>query len=333
VLPRRALRTTAIPTRIDRVSRPDPRVFEELRRADLAPRERLRACALLIGFGEIGTAVTHLAALMDVPACRPRALQLFAQCQQLKALEIAARAAPPRARASQRAGEEDGFWAAPAGSETTVLAFTGRAKRLGMSTYFFDRLLAPHGVNAIYLFDWKDALFLGGVNGLGDSLAETVASLRRKCAEMGTRRLICLGQSAGGYAAIRYGLELGADAVMAISPTVAQPMSGMPLRRIRATLGDNVDAADLDLRVWFGRRSPTPRTWVIFGAGCAADAQSARVLAGLPGVVVQPISGFDHHAILAPLVVSGRFSSLLAGICEEVGPGRWRPDAGATASA
>jgi pimeloyl-ACP methyl ester carboxylesterase len=146
------------------------------------------------------------------------------------------------------------------------------------------------------------------------------------CAEMGTRRLICLGQSWGGYAAIRYGAELDADAVIAFSPEILRVMGGAGLERIRAAVGGEVDPADLDLRLLLSRRHRTPRTWIVYGAGNAADTRSAEYLAGLPGVVQRAVPGINHHAIMAPLVISGRFSRIFERISAEVGPGRWRAD-------
>ena len=55
------------------------------------------------------------------------------------------------------AGDERGYWVVPAESDTTLIAFTGMAKRLDISIYFMQRILGGQGINVIYLFDWADA--------------------------------------------------------------------------------------------------------------------------------------------------------------------------------
>lgn len=312
-----------VPWRIDAVSRPDAELIETLSRPDAKPWQRLRACAELIRFGQIGMVVPHLVDLMEISALKPRVEELLEQCQKLRALDLETPEA--RNRPAQEDGPgEVGFWSAPADSRTTVVAFAGKGKRLGVSMYFMRSLLQQHDVNVIFLFDWKDACFLGGVSGLGESVEETAAGIRRLCAEMGTRRLICLGQSLGGYAAIRYGAELGADAVMAFSPVILPVLEGEIFERIRAATHDDLTPADVDLRPLLGGRKRTPLTWIIFGEESLVDLQSAEYLAGLPRVIPYPVPGIDKHTVLTPLALSGEFSPLFARLSAEIGRGRWR---------
>ncbi len=295
-------------------------MIKALSRQDLSPPQRLEACRRLIAFGEIGLAVLHLTALSEVPGYEGRVANLLRQCRRLRSMNVRP---PPKAGEAVDAGGSAGFWCAPAGSDTTVVAFTGRSRRLGVSMYFMQGLLSEHGVNAVYLFDWSNALFLAGVAGLGRDVPSTVAALSGILAEMGTKRLICLGQSWGGYATIRYGVELGADAIIAFSPIVMALRFEERWKTVCAAAGVAVEEEELDPRVVLERRSPRPRTWIIHGDRNRPDTEAACHFDGVPGLIRLPVAGVSQHNILAPLAVSGRFSPLFRKVCDEVGPGHW----------
>ena len=199
-------------------------------------------CIYLIRFGQVGAAATHLASLAEIPALRERVEALLATCRDLRKLDVGGQPSP---QATESAGEleDQGYWSVPVGSKTTLIAFTGLAKRLDISIYFMQRVLEPYGFNVIYLFDWENAFYFGGVRGLGSNVADTVDRLRRMCSQLGTRRLVCFGQSSGGYAAMRYSLELRADGVLAFSPVILGAMDatgqnyGMIARALRLAAG------------------------------------------------------------------------------------------------
>ena len=125
-------------------------------------------------------------------------------------------------------------------AETLVIAFAGLAGRLGGAGGHRagDRHveqghagLPPHefvkacqragATHAIFCRDLQQAWYLRGTpdkpKGGFDAV---IAALRAETAELQPKRIVTIGASMGGYAAIRAGLALGAQAVVAFSPQV-----------------------------------------------------------------------------------------------------------------
>src|SRR5262249_61529285 len=86
--------------------------------------------------------------------------------------------------------------------------------------------------------------YQGGVPGLGDNYAATLDRLKRIVHESSVEKLYVLGSSAGGYAALRYGLDLSADAILALSPITELWSDGVTARRLKAR---EVSPEEMDL--------------------------------------------------------------------------------------
>ena len=95
--------------------------------------------------------------------------------------------------------------------------FVGTAKRAGATHALF--LKDPH--EAWYLRAAKAASSTAfGGDGNGDEYANVTAVVAQEVRRLRPRRLVTIGASMGGYAAVRVGLALGADAVLAFGPQV-----------------------------------------------------------------------------------------------------------------
>jgi hypothetical protein len=94
--------------------------------------------------------------------------------------------------------------------------FFGRTKKLAqrLTAYATDE----QPLNRILLRDRTNCWYLNGVNGLGHNVDETIAELRQRITMMQPSQIICIGESMGGYAAILYGILLGADRIISAGP-------------------------------------------------------------------------------------------------------------------
>ena len=79
-------------------------------------------------------------------------------------------------------------------------------------------------VHRVWLRDRRASFYLRGVQGLGDSFPETVSALRRMLVRLGARRLVTVGSSSGGWAALTFGILLGADVILGFGA----PTTGLP---------------------------------------------------------------------------------------------------------
>jgi hypothetical protein len=311
------------PRRIDAFSRITPDILAVLDSPESTVEARVEACRSLIRFGELGRVVTYLSAMLEDPVLEAHARLMFAEIRTLRRLGVENAARPRRNRGMQARAEDLGYWVVPAGSTTTVVAFTGMAMRLDISIYFMQRILKRFGVNVIYVFDWTNTYYFGGVKGLGGGTRMTAAGLRRMCAKLGTERLICFGQSSGGYAAIRYGVKLKADGVLAFSPVILPVMKSPIVDQIETTLGLRPERRRLDLRQVMIREREIPYTKIVYGDANRADVRSARHISDLPNVAEHVLPGVSYHGTVEATTLTGEFPEIFRTFCEEVGPGRW----------
>jgi tetratricopeptide (TPR) repeat protein len=184
---------------------------------------------------------------------------------------------------------------------------------------FVDTLFADHGVNVIYLRDFRKRSYARGVVGLGQDEAETIAALKSLASELGAPRTILMGGSSGGYSACRYGALMAADtAVSFAGPTDASP--GVVFRNTRAAawnpdffnkaLLDREKDLQLDLVPLLS--NPTRTQFLqIFGEENVDDVQQARRLEGLPGVKLRSIPDLGSHYVLDHMIGNGAFDDLL----------------------
>lgn len=206
----------------------------------------------------------------------------------------------------------------PGTTGTTVLVFTGLNGGAMVPIVYVDRLCAAAGHAAIYLRDPRRTFYLGGVSGLSGDLEGSIAALRGLLQELQTSRLRCMGSSAGGFAAIRYGLRLGAEKVLcASSPTTGNTgfLSAIGEGRARLLVHrmlSQFPQAALDLRDELQVHGHRCRVDLWFGADCPMDAAHASHLAGYPGVHLRPIAGLERHESFASIVALGGWREFLA---------------------
>jgi acetyl esterase/lipase len=103
-------------------------------------------------------------------------------------------------------------------SRTMLVAFGGINSRLGITPFEFSSLTGRSGVKRLYVRDLHQSWYHRGMPGHGDELMDVASTLRKIIARRRVERLVVVGTSAGGYAALVFGTLLGADVVLAFSP-------------------------------------------------------------------------------------------------------------------
>jgi hypothetical protein len=205
------------------------------------------------------------------------------------------------------------------GADAVVFAFCGGAHRLGMPLCIAHRWLARLPAHVVYLRDFHRTCYLQGITSLGPGREATAAALREIAASLGARHIACLGNSGGVFAALLYGLDLGAAAVVGLSgPTNLSPGFNTHLRlanlaRRLAAAGHDVE---IDLRGSYARSSAPPKTLLTFGAENWDDQIQAGYMAGLPSVTLAPIAGVRDHNIATALARMGELPRTLQWLVE-----------------
>jgi pimeloyl-ACP methyl ester carboxylesterase len=186
--------------------------------------------------------------------------------------------------------------------EPAAFDFVGRLRKL--------EFILGQRFHRIHLRDPSMSWYLQGIEGLGATLQATIDEVARRAQALAPTRVVTLGQSMGGYGAIRYGLALGAARIVAIGalstmePAVSRGrgdtrwlsvMERLAAQGVRGT--DLVEfargkRAPLDLRLHYGERPDAP------GQGeVNLDLFHADRFAALPGCRVTRHPGSDHVVV------------------------------------
>jgi hypothetical protein len=202
------------------------------------------------------------------------------------------------------------------GARKVLFVFSGLADQLQLPLPIFHRLVAPLDAHIVYLRDFDRTLYLLGMSELGADLPSTISALRDLVASIGGEEIFTFGNSAGGFAAVRYGIDLGAKAVLVSGgPTnlerefMARDGRGaVVIKRVNS----EVKKEDLNLRTILLRASHRPQIYSYFCAGHPQDAAHAQNLAGLEGVHIRPVMGCDAHGVIGPMILRNTFLPTVA---------------------
>lgn len=186
-----------------------------------------------------------------------------------------------------------------------LIAFGGAAELFWLPREFLELT----NCHLVILRDPRRHFHMAGIEGLGETYEECVQGLRHLVSDLAATKVFMAGSSSGGYAALRYALDLGGvRAVLAISPVtggdfVAGTEQHPGLRAVmRAAPEMMVDTLPL-----YQQHSDPPKVIVAWGDQHATDNEQAVRMGVVPNVTLEPLRGVSHHPIPVHLVVRPEF--------------------------
>jgi len=195
------------------------------------------------------------------------------------------------------------------------LSFAGLNLGMGMPPFEFLRSLSSRDIPGWFIKDFYQSWYHKGLLGLTADMAETRDYLQGLLGEREGRRLVTLGASSGGYAAIVYGCWLRAERALAFSPQT------MITRRIVAQYAsldtpENLrfldrEAGALNLRLFLQKQPYVPEITVYYGSDHEQDTKEALQLEGLPNVTLVPVAGVEGHSVSGELRQRGELDGIL----------------------
>lgn len=205
------------------------------------------------------------------------------------------------APAEPERGEEPSVLVAAApGARRAILTFGGNAGGL-----LLPRVVREEpGLHVIAVRDRTRRCFgLRGLDGLGDRYETSLDTLRQLLDRLDAREVFLAGASAGGYSALRFGLDLGADGVLGLcAPTTLDlaDQQGASLARYPqlAALYRNLPAMPLDMLREYAAAARRPRIVLVYSLGHERDAWLAGRMAALPGVRLRPAPAEVGHRVM-----------------------------------
>ena len=173
-------------------------------------------------------------------------------------------------------------------------------------------------VKRLFVRDPALVWFQHGVPGFGETIDEVAASLKAIVDEQEVERLVVIGSSAGGYAALAFGSLLQADLVLAFSPQTILDRGWLDevgddrwpghFKNLASLGGPDPHWVDLREALPRERRDGTEFE-VHYPSPYEKDARHAERLAGLPGV---KLVGYEraYHNFIQGLRNRGELSEI-----------------------
>lgn len=174
---------------------------------------------------------------------------------------------------------------------TLLVGFTGNLGRLMLPTWRVLNSLPVH-VDLLLLNDPSRRLFLGGVEGWGNSPEEMLAAIREFSRKAGYSRLVALGTSGGGPIALFAGSSDAFERAIAVCPP---------------GYSRHPELADL-----YGKVRPTSGKLKVVAGSFERDVSAAAEVASVvDGVAVKTYDAYSTHNVLHRAEAAGHLSSLL----------------------
>ena len=284
------------------------------RAADVSLEAQLEAGRVLVAYG-----LTALARplLQRLQAVFPDARQLLLAVRQIERMGLA-RPLPACASGSDGAEGQfeflQGFLEMPVpGSDTVVIVFGGTHHRLWIAFSLLHEILRRTGVSVIYCRDLQRLWYEAGIIGLGEDFASTLQGFRALIRRYGATRVLTLGNCMGCLGALRHGLLLGAQGVLALSPKLrllADPEPPQERHRFKP-LAENRCATHRNIRREYLEAPSRPKVTLVFGEDCAEDSDDAHAMANVGGVTLAGIPESSDTNSVKDLIVRGLFEPLL----------------------
>ncbi|GAB4341412.1 MAG: hypothetical protein Kow0089_15780 [Desulfobulbaceae bacterium] len=124
-----------------------------------------------------------------------------------------------KGRARRVAGGESSVLEEYSGPELPLLiCFASIGGKLPTPPFEFQGVARPHRTNKLFLRDLHRSWYHAGLADVTSGIEETAAFLREKVRETGASRVITMGNSMGGYAALLFGKLIDAAVIHAFSP-------------------------------------------------------------------------------------------------------------------
>jgi hypothetical protein len=205
--------------------------------------------------------------------------------------------------------EKDVLIAEFEGTKTAVFIFTGSNDGISMPLNIFDNFMAALPITSIYLKDFNRLRYLVGIASLSPDYEGTIMALRGMVRTLGVTRVCTIGNCDGAFAAIRYGVELGAERIIAFSPATYVPHDvsakfeqARNLKRIR--LAAEVPEGMTDLRPFLEAHRHNVQIEVFYDQEDPRDRAHALHLSGLSGVSLHPEPPPKEHRLLRQIALS-----------------------------
>jgi len=178
------------------------------------------------------------------------------------------------------------------------------------------QLINRLGIHIIFVQDAVRCFSLCEIARLGSNYETNLARLKLILQELEATSVYCLGVSAGAFPALKFGLELEAQSVLAFSGTPSLNIADDPgatlakYPQLRAITSKAPHLA-ASMITEYTNSQTHPSVTLVFGGKNKRDKFFAMHMKGMPGVKLVPIEGFTGHGAFTESVTRRLFPELL----------------------
>ena len=270
-------------------------------RQDACLQDKIQAAIVLLAHGRLGRAERLLRVLLAAGPGGP--LNVMRICRRLLEGEaLRERCLGPLAGAGEDFLATTLLVAPSLRPRCVILVFSGLSDQFWL--LLEPALILRDDLSVIFVRDASGGMYLAGLDGVGATYQDCVTGFQglidalSRLGDSGEKLAVyCIGLSLGGYAAMRFGLDLGARAVLvyggqttldpAHHPGVDSPWSSVLLQA--------APQMAVDLLPLYAAAASPPRTRLVFGERNLSDAAAAARARGSSAFTLQPIAGDDRH--------------------------------------
>lgn len=199
--------------------------------------------------------------------------------------------------------------------EPLLIAFGGRAGAMGILPFEFFRVTQELDVNKVFLRDLNQIWYQAGLKGHTTGIDDTAELLRQTIESISPSRVIVVGNSMGGYAALLFGILLAADSVHAFVPkSLLNAPEYLHNKESYLELNDHYPDTYFDIKQimldHIGVASKT-ELHVYFDPANAMDKKHADYLGSLRQISLHRVRAGGSHAVVKELNQTDRLKNII----------------------
>lgn len=169
----------------------------------------------------------------------------------------------------------------------------------GKSAFDFVGVTANLPATKVFFRDPNMLWYQLGLDGVGKTVPEIVAYVKNLRAKEQSKRVVMIGNSGGGFAAILFGTLAGADEIHAFNPPtklLVEADTSYPEQLAILHKRTGLDNPYIDLRkILLGNPNANPRIYVHYSRGDKKDRKQARYLKDIHNVQLLQYPFVSHH--------------------------------------
>ncbi|WP_421726227.1 hypothetical protein [Bauldia sp.] len=279
-------------------------------------RRRYIAADVLISWGMIDRAEPLLERLSQNPQLTGRLKRLRAAARQLRRSGVLNDLAAMTDAGSELIdGRHEAYTARYDGdSNKVIVVFTGADPRFWLSLMMLHMFLKRLNTHVIYLTDLRRLIFFDGLATVARGYDGLLEALRTAIDGLGANDIHVMANSAGGFAGLRYAMDLQAKSFLGMSiRTDLSIGSPVPVGSFfqRPELRQIAPHMLVDLKPMLQESGWPERIKLYAGDANPVDRPHAMHIADLPNVDVTLLAGQSEHDVTSRLLAQGEFEDVL----------------------